>query len=161
MRCFVILDSDRYYFAMPLKPDKKKVEDYLIAHTIPNHILEKREMENYMPDIVLRTFNDDYLNLYLKLTNLQKDYFDLQKGFNKNRSDKDFNINILSLYANISENDWRILKNGIKLSPYDKSFKSEFPKLFETSPLIDKQSLLSRADSMELQEILNKIAALL
>jgi hypothetical protein len=160
LRCFVIMDSDKCYLGMSLKPDKQKVETYLDEVGVKKHILEKREMENYIPDSILAGFNDVYLNLYLKLTRVQKDYFDLEKGFNKNRSDKNFDANIRALYRSITDTDWKTLKNGIKCPPYDKQFKSEFPKLFEDKN-INKMNLSTRTGSNELQDILNKITSLL
>lgn len=160
LRCFAIIDSDKSYLEMPLKQDKQNVINYLDKKGIVNHILKKREMENYIPDSILAEFNDMYLNLYLKLTPVQKDYFDLEKGFNKNRADKNYDDNILTLYKSVTNEDWSTLKNGIKFPPYDKHFKSEFPKLFEDKS-INKTNLSTRAGSDELRDILNKITALL
>ncbi|MCK5355365.1 MAG: hypothetical protein KAJ63_09620, partial [Methyloprofundus sp.] len=109
---------------------------------------------------VLQEYDDDYLRLYLSLTDVQKDFFDLEKGLRKNRSDRNLDQNIKNFYANISNSDWKILKNGLKIAPYDKQFKSEFPKLFEHSE-ISKGNLQQRCGTNELQEIITKIRELL
>ena len=133
-----------------------------IADTLKvlNDILEKREMENYIPETVLKNLNDDYINLYIKLTPIQKDFFDLEKGFNKNRSDKNYDTNIINLYSSVSDSDWKVLRKGITSPPYDKKFKTEFPKLFMDSN-VDLKSLQARCGTNELKEILDKIEALL
>lgn len=161
LRCFVLLDSDKKYSEMPLEQGRLNLKFFLDKNNISHHILEKREMENYIPEFILSSFNDNYLNLYIKLSSPeQKDFFDLEKGFNKNRSDRNCDSNILKLYESVSNDDWNVLKNGIKISPYDKQFKSEFPKLFIDSS-VDLKSLQARCGTNELKEILDKIEALL
>jgi hypothetical protein len=161
LRCIILLDSDREYPEMILKQDKQKIKDFLDSNHLTVHILEKREMENYLPEFILLQFEDKYLDLYCNFTNpVQKDFFDLEKGFNKNRSDKNYDQNILDLYKNISNEDWKILKNGIGLAPYNKYFKPEFPRLFNDYR-ITLDHLQSRCNSSELQEIFDKIINLL
>jgi hypothetical protein len=161
LRYFVLIDSDKTHPKAPLKEDKNILIKLFEENNIEYHILEKREMENYIPEFILSSFNDNYLNLYIKLSSSeQKDFFDLEKGFNKNRSDRNYDSNILKLYESVSNDDWNMLKNGIKISPYDKQFKSEFPKLFMDSS-VDLNSLQARCGTNELKEILDKIAALL
>lgn len=166
LRVFVLLDSDKKYSTAALSPEKIKLTDFLCDYKISFHILEKREMENYIPDEVLEEFEsqDKFIELYLKLTDEQKDYFDLNEGFSKSRSDRNYDLNVLNLFATVTDQDWRILKNGINLEPYKKNFKSEFPKLFEHEK-VTKETLLNRTKHQknpnELQEILDKIRRLL
>ena len=49
--------------------------------------MEKREIENYLPNEVIETIenNNDFIQAYLRLNNLQKDYFDLEEGFRKHK----------------------------------------------------------------------------
>lgn len=166
LRCFVLIDSDKNHPSMPMKKDKSDLEFYLKNNDIPFHFLEKREMENYIPDEVLAEYEskDKFIELYLGLSDNQKDYFDLHKGFAKNRSDRDYDKDILNHFRTVSDADWKILKNGIQLEPYAKSFKSEFPKLFEHEKVTQK-TLLNRTTHQqqpnELQDILDKIRKLL
>lgn len=55
IRAFVIIDSDRIYPSMSLKVDKTNQITFLKENNIPFHILEKREMENYLPNEVINT----------------------------------------------------------------------------------------------------------
>jgi hypothetical protein len=164
LKCFVVFDSDKLSPQKELKIDKTNCKEYLIKNKVIHHILQKREMENYLPDDVINNIADDYLKLYLKLTSIQKDYFDIQKGFQKNRSDKNNDSDILDLYKDLTDQDWISLKNGLKLAPYDKSFKSEFPKLFKDK-LINRKNLESRLNTTsspnELEEIIIKTLSLI
>ena len=88
LRCFVVLDSDKEYPTMANKPAYDKLFPFLTDNCIPSHILEKREMENYMPDDVfddIATSPDlrKWFDVYVNLTEQQKDYLDNEKGFTK------------------------------------------------------------------------------
>jgi hypothetical protein len=160
MRCFVLLDSDKEYPTMPLK--NSKITDILKLHGIPYHILEKREMENYMPDIAFETIknneNKNYIQAYLQLSPIQKDFFDIQNGLpDKNRISLPKEIQ--TFYNTVSDENFVIFrKNKLK---YD-NFKAEFPKLFES---VDQKAFVERTthqiNKNELQEILEKITNLL
>ncbi len=165
LRCFAVLDSDKSYENMPIKPDKEKSLVFLNTHNVPFHVLEKREMENYLPDEVIASVEDNFIELYLALSPFQKDYFDLQFGFNKNRTDKNYDQRILDFYKTVSNEDWKILKNGISTDVYKKSFKTEFPKLFNHE-LVTRDTLLSRCshhegDPNELFNLVSEITNLL
>lgn len=170
LRAIVIIDSDREYPKALIKPDKQKVIEFCNNNQIEIHILEKREMENYVPDEVIDDIafnnNDEYLKTYLKLNPIQKDYFDIEKGFD-NKNIKSFSNEIQNLYENLQENDLKILRKGLISENFKgkgKKVKSEFPKLFE-HPNISKQLLLKRTQHQnnknELVEIISKINVLL
>jgi len=87
LRTFVIIDSDKKY------PSKNEVSEHKknllekIQQCSPYHVVLKREIENYLPtDIYIEIpNNDEYKTAFLDLTPVQKDYFDIEKGFpNKN-----------------------------------------------------------------------------
>lgn len=149
LRYFVIIDSDKKFPEMIVNK-VENIKMFFKSHDIQFHVLYKREKENYMPKNVLLKLNDAYFNLYCKFdTPDQKDYFDLEKGFNgKNQADKDWdkevnwNKEIAKLFniQKIPKSDFDILKTGVKGSVYDKNFKTEFSKLFL---LADKASMLS------------------
>lgn len=187
LRCFVLLDSDKEYPTMASKPAYEKLSPFLSINRISNHILEKREMENYMPEEVFDDIatNPDlrkWVNAYAYLSDQQKNHLDIYEGFpkkvaahlskkkkKKQRKRKtqhnhifrtirtELDINIQNLYGNVSKINFEILDKGFKLS----DFKTEFPKHFEKHPLIHKKSLSKRAGSNELQDILDKITILL
>jgi hypothetical protein len=166
LRFFVILDSDKLYPEMPISNSKT---EFLEKNQIKYHFLYKREKENYIPDNILKIFDDTYLNLYISFNSHQKDFFDLQKGFNKNKSDRDWNEYIFNLFSisKIPNDSFTILKNGIKLEQYlSNKFKSEFSKLFNKA---DKSNMLKRIEHQplsdgylnEFEHIVNEIRKLL
>ncbi len=169
LRYFVLMDSDKKYPDMELEPQKVNLIEFLKEKEIPYHILEKREMENYLPDEALSEINDnkDFIEAYLRLKPVQKDYFDLQKGF----ADKNFDRlpnEIKDFFDDISEEDKKIFRKE-NLKRINKSqtenFKSEFPKLFLHEKKVNKTTLLKRTSHQknpeELREILKKISTLL
>lgn len=164
MRCFVLVDSDSEYPNMQFSEAKQKLFDYLNANQLPFHFLEKREIENYLPDEVIETIegNEDYISAYLKLNPIQKDYFDLEKGFPDKNFDT-FKNDIKELYQNIETANITIFrKQKIKI---EGGFKSEFPKLFSHQK-VNQETLKNRVSHQvnnpnELETILDKISKLL
>jgi hypothetical protein len=167
LRCMVLLDSDKEYEDAATKPDRIKLFKFLIANNVPYHVLEKREMENYIPDEVLDSIPeiDEYIQAYNKLTPKQKDYFDLEKGFD-GQNLKSFSPEVQALYNGVGAKDFAALRKGMSITKYEKGkkFKSEFPKLFE-SPNVTQENLLARVTHQhnpnELQTILESITNLL
>jgi len=97
LRCLVLLDSDKEYPNAPIKYETNLLP-FLDKNKITNHILEKRCMENYMPDEVFRdiantskqnnkTELNNWFNAYIRLTVKQKDFLNINSGFPK--KDKD------------------------------------------------------------------------
>ncbi len=168
LRCFVLADSDKKYKEMPFP--KEKLKKFLEEHEVKYHFLEKREMENYLPDEAFEEIidpkNKDFIEAYLKLSDKQKDYFDIQNGF----PDKNFDSlepEIKTLFRDISEENRKFFrKNSLKTINSDSknNFKSEFPKLF-LSKKVTKENLLQKTshqnDPNELKNILKKITELL
>ena len=168
LRCMVIVDSDKRFETEPTREDRKHLYEFLNEIGISYHELEKREMENYIPDEALENIQeiDDYITAYLRLSPIQKDYFDLERGFD-NKNISSLSEGIQYLYNNIGKEDLGILRKGMGMEKYqrDGRFKSEFPKLFESDQVTQK-SLLKRTmhqskDPDELQTILDKITRLL
>lgn len=163
LRCFVLVDSDKEYGNMPLKPDKIRLLNFLDSYDIKYHVLEKREMENYLPDDIIANINanDDFITTYLKLDEFQKDFIDLEKGFQKNRRalEKD-KPEVFNFYKNLNDSQIENLRYG--LEDNFKNFKSEFPQLFRNATL---EGFINRTKHQnnpnELRSILNKINALL
>ena len=128
LRCFVLVDSDKKFPDDSTKPNRENLFQFLNNLEISYHELEKREMENYLPDEVIETieYNNDFIQAYLKLNNSQKDCFDLEEGFTENSNSS--STEVRALYADVSEEDYKVLRsNKIQLPS---SFKSEFPKFF-------------------------------
>ena len=163
LRCFVLVDSDKRFPNDSTKQNRENLFQFLNNVGVPYHELEKREMENYLPNEVIETIesNDDFIQAYLRLNDLLKDYFDLEKGFTENLNSSSEGVQ--TLYADVSVEDYKVLRNNkIQLPP---SFKSEFPKLFSHQK-VTQETLKNRVshqtkDPNELETILDKISKLL
>lgn len=160
-RCFVLIDSDKEYLGQPYK--NPHLESYFNLKKIPYHILEKREKENYLPTDILASIivKIPSIQTYLNLSELQKDYYDLENGFQTSiGSLKNNNTDVFNLYSSVSPPDYAILRKGFKNS--FTSFKADFSELFEKA---SQKELLQRTSNQsnpnELKEILDKITALL
>ena len=167
LRCFVLLDSDKEY---PNAPQKEHYENKLLPflndNNISNHILEKRCMENYMPDEVFYDIANtselnNWFDIYTNLSISQKNYLNINKGFSKKNKDgtskkqrNELKQEIQYLYVDISQANYEILDKGFKL----RDFKTEFPKKFNHQQ-VNKSTL--QGGTNEFQEIIDKIVTLL
>lgn len=162
LRCFTLVDSDKKH-PNDNNNEREKLKNYLIENNIPYHILEKREMENYLPaDAIPETpKNRDFLDAYKRLSPVQQDFFDIEKGFDNKNFDKLSN-EVQELYKNTSQSDRNLFrKKGLEI---EGNFKSEFPKYFK-SEKVNRETLMNRCsdqnDKNELPHILEKISNLL
>ena len=84
LRYWVLLDSDKR-FPTDVVTKYNKVVTKLKEWNVEYHILNKRSMENYMPDDAIESMrtnaNKDWINAYKSLSDEQKDYFNLAGGF--------------------------------------------------------------------------------
>lgn len=165
LRCMVILDSDKEFATQAKKQEYIKLEAYLRSKDITNfHLLEKRMMENYMPDEVIDSIDDKntkvWIDVYRILTAEQKDFLNYKSGFSKEKDDtgvrKPLKTEILALY-NIDKTNFDKLDKGLNYA----HFKDNFPTLFVKSGLVNKFTLKRRANSDELERILSKIRNLI
>lgn len=163
-RGFILLDSDKEYPTQVKKKQYEDLEKELKNNGIDNiHILEKRMMENYMPDEVFKALKKslkqqdllDWIQVYETLTDEQKDYLDYHKG--SKISWNTLTGELAKLYKPISPTNYNKIKDGFKYP----DFKTAFPKLFLDSPHVNKQSLKNRVATSELEDILQKIKNIL
>jgi hypothetical protein len=159
----VLIDSDKEFETTETKPDRVRLFSFLKENGIPYHELEKREIENYLPDEVLESIPeiDAYIQTYLQLSPKQKDYFDLENGFG-NKNLNSFPKEIQELYSNLDEKAIGILRKGMSIKSFEENgFKSEFPKLFAdekvTQETLKARTVHQSKDPNELQTILDKI----
>lgn len=152
LRNFVLIDSDRGNQNAELGNDKKKLLLYFNSINIEAHILNKRSMENYLPDkavLQLNKFNyqlDDRGErekmINWKSNGAKQTWIDEYIGLQKEEKD----------YKDFSELDM----------PFD---KREMPKFFGYNNFTDKQGLLTREggteNKNEFLEIITKIGSLL
>lgn len=170
LRIYIVWDGDQRY-------PKENVTKYdtdkgnLDSMNIGYHILHKREMENYMPkeaiqEIAVPKFRA-WFDAYCSLTDIQKDYYDIDHGFlyekvtysSANRDQLPSSIKIL--FESVSNANFDILKEGLKIG----NFKRSFSERFESSPYSNKATLLARTltqpNPHELQDIADAINRLL
>jgi len=175
LRCFVLIDSDKKYPTEELKQEIKNLISFLNEIGVPYHILEKREMENYLPDEVFTEIADnrEYIDAYLRLSPIQKDYFDLEKGFVAKFDQLDSEIQ--DLYSDINDLYKQVFRNtNLKRinDSQSENFKSDFP-LFFLSDKVNMENLLLRCshhsnredehpfDPFELPNLLKQISSIL
>lgn len=168
LRCFVLLDSDKSYPNEPLKQGTENLVAFLREKQILFHILEKREMENYIPDAAFVDVleNRPFIDAYLRLTADQKDYFDLEKGLSQRNFDN-LSPELKLLFGTVCDED-KIIFRHFDLKRFTNSgledFKSECPKLFN-SDHVTKAALVARTKNQtnpnELKDIIQKIRELL
>lgn len=178
LRAFVLLDSDRNFENENLKNEYKTLKVFFEKNKISYHVLNKRSMENYMPErgfnliINEQSKNADlikWLNVYKTLNKEQKDYlkinghpFDVSDRPQKKKRkltahrNTENQMEIPLLYRNVSIANLKILKGGFPL----RDFKNKFPEYFN-KPELDKQSLQERCGDGELDSILLKISNLI
>lgn len=165
LKCFVLVDSD-LEFPSTNNPKRKGLEDFCVNNKIPIHILEKREIENYLPIDVFESINpqNSFIKTFVsnKLSNKQRDYIDIENGLVKKRNNwgNDYKKEVLQLFSNLNDNDFENITKGLD-SEFE-NFKKDYPKLFNKSSqsgLIDRTKHQSNPN--ELQEILEKISNLL
>ncbi|WP_188051427.1 hypothetical protein [Flavobacterium sp. GP15] len=166
LRAIVIIDSDKKYPSEILSDTHASIIDYCDEKNIKHHVLEKREIENYLPVGVFASFphNHQIVNSYLNLTNVQQSFYDFEKGFDGNKLST-LDINIQNLYTDLSVVDEQQLRVG-----FNKSFKNGFsskkvlPQLFK-HPSISRENLLENCemqdDPEEIIEIIKKLEHLL
>lgn len=175
LRCFVLIDSDRNYPDEELKSDTKKLIQFLERCKVPYHILEKREMENYLPEDVFSEIADnrEFIDAYLRLSPLQKDYFDIEKGF-EDKSLDSFKEEVQQMYKSVQSKDFVVFRKQSldSINGKKNNFKSEFPRLFLSSR-VTRDKLLARCahhsedvdkhpyNPNELPDLLTEISSLL
>ncbi|WP_310555515.1 hypothetical protein [Flavobacterium sp.] len=177
LRYFVIMDSDKTHINMINNTLDYKIE-FLKSVKVDYHVLHKREKENYLPGSKLNSKNIEYFNCFLRVFKdngkRQRDFFDIEKGFNKkNKSDGNWKNNRKEEadffeINDIGDKDWEILKKGVLdrdnfKSTFSKDFnsveKSEFLQVIKYQPLI--KSEIDGEERNEYEHIVNEIKRLL
>lgn len=165
LRAIVIIDSDKKYPSESLSETHNLIKNYCDAKRIKYHVLEKREIENYLPVEVFTNFPHDHaiVSSYINLTSVQQSYYDLQNGF-KRKSISSLDKNVQDLFKGISTTDEKHLRIGFDGSIKGFSSKKEFPPLFK-HPNISRKTLLKNCELQEnpeeIIEIIKKLEHLL
>ncbi len=114
-RAVVIHDSDRMFPNQELNQIHKNIIDKCQDKNIECYTLEKREIENYIPDEIIEKIKPHSVELakFKNLSTEQKDYFDYKRGFKqggemRKKDDPLFN----GLYLTIDDETYGVVKNG-------------------------------------------------
>jgi hypothetical protein len=86
LRFFVLFDSDKLYPTSPNLPAQNTIMEDCQKYGVPYHQLNKREIDNYLPDVVFNVPNTnvaliDVIDAFIRLNPEQKDFYDTEKGF--------------------------------------------------------------------------------
>jgi hypothetical protein len=168
LRSFVIIDSDKKYPSENEVSNEKQnllnnIKEVLVTSY---HVLKKREIENYLPDETFKSIrhNDDFVNAYLSLNDLQKDYLDVENGLPDKNIDQLTPDELKDLYSDLVNPHLNTLRKSKLILKDDElkvlHFKQNYPKMF-LHKTVNKNSLKERANSDELEEILHKLTILL
>lgn len=172
LRCFVLMDSDKLHPGAVLSNAKDKTKTFLETHSISYKIFGKRSVENYLPLAAYQTITNQNFNnwktCFQNLTDTQKDFLNIEVGFSKKdgqgnpKKDRStVNTETNQLYANLSQQDYDTLNEGLKQIG---DFKTIFPTYFESS-YVSQTTLLAReggtTDNNEFLAIISKIYELL
>lgn len=163
LRVCIVWDGDHEYPGKKVTKYDKDIED-LDTMGIRYHILYKREMENYMPEDAVRTLVSpqftSWFNAYNAMSDVQKDHYDMNDGFKYSKvqytsaNREQLPDGVKELYADVSDANFDILKDGLKIG----NFKDAFSSAFESSPFANKAALLARTASQENSDELQEIA---
>ncbi|RED45244.1 hypothetical protein DFQ10_102112 [Winogradskyella eximia] len=158
LRAIVIVDSDKKNPTEIIEANNVLVE-FCNLNNITLHILEKREMENYMPIEMLNDIEDinsEKVEAIANLNKVQQDYYDLDDGFRgKSRNELD------NIFADLTNEQYNTLKNGLS---QEIKTKIEVPKLFLSNKITHEDlnnKCSHQLDSNELLNIIDKIDSLL
>ena len=172
LNSYVLLDGDRRYPTDP-EPNKKykKLKEQLDEWGVYYHVLEKRSMENYMPDEAINSFETAetraWIMAYHSLTPEQKDHFSIAEGFIKDLNKfqkknvrqcerrlatKNKNLRKKSYvrdYLHIDEQAfYEDVSEGnflhLETGLKVKEFKVRYPKKFNDSVVIYRKNMLKR-----------------
>ncbi|MBN3230614.1 hypothetical protein [Pectobacterium brasiliense] len=116
VRIIVVHDSDRVYPGQELASAQLKIIQTANKYNIYCHTLLKREIENYIPDVIVENLDVTRKQMvsYLKdLSSQQRDHYDYKIGFKKKggfkkKDDESFN----GLFESMSDDAYEHLKNG-------------------------------------------------
>lgn len=172
LRCFVLLDGDRR-FPADTEAGKKysRLKAQLSDWNVGYHVLEKRSMENYIPDEAMNALSNvdtkEWIMAYQSLSAEQKDFFCMAEGFRKDItreekrkvSDKESHLQgtglsrrrksyVREFLSQAEQNFYQDVSEGnfLHLESGLKlgDFKVELPKSFTNTSFVYKSNLLAR-----------------
>jgi hypothetical protein len=173
-RLFILLDSDKRH---PTEPYKNEISQIILlceTNNIHYHILEKREIENYLPEYLINKLkhanNTTFIEQFLRLEEFQKDYLDIEKGFNNKNFDS-LDEEIKNFFSESDPNQY-LRKHDWDRIAMRNSFKNFVSSLWNDQ-FLTKELFLARClhhsdipgihpnNKRELPDLLKKISDLL
>ena len=161
-RIFILLDSDKKLPNEPYSGNLTRILEFCASTHAICHTTYKREIENYLPDTVLSTLTNadqrSVYDAYAQLSSEQKDFYDLEKGFN----DRGTAVGQEPLFEGVR--DFQNLRKGFALN---KRFdtKKDFPRLFNNETYVTQEALNTRCahqpNPNELRDLLDTISRLI
>ncbi|MBU4682482.1 hypothetical protein KC222_10695 [Cedecea davisae] len=143
-RILVLHDSDRLYPGGDINEIQNKIIRTAEDSEVICCTLEKREIENYIPDTKISALDvarSKVIDSFSKLSREQKDFFDYKFGFKKKKGYKcKDDISFNGLYANISDEIYDEIKDGFGKGISDLVYKKDV--------LITKDDFLLRCDKI-------------
>lgn len=163
-RTFCLIDSDVIsppnIYNTPAKPKTiKNIERICQDNGYSFHILNKREMENYLPDRVLKIYLEqksrDFEHIYFNLSSQCKDYFDMKKGL----TSRNLELPIWGAYKEmINQGNEEIAATAIGKKSVVEGFGEDVWKAFQY--VESAEELISRDSNDELKNLAEKIIQL-
>ena len=135
-RLVAIIDSDRTAPGSAASREALRLQDTCNQYNLPCWVLAKREAENYLPLILLsaqpsaRAYHQQRVAAWERLTDDQKNFFDMKQGFRTASSGDD-----PRLFDGLSADDRAILNSG---------FGSNLDKCWKLWNLPAKKELINR-----------------
>ncbi len=168
LHCYILLDSDKR-FPNDVNPKYNKLIKQLQEWKISYHILEKRCMENYLPEVAMEKIlgnndNNKWIKAYQSLTPIQKDYFCIAEGFSKDLTKANLKdvenekkgkkykkgLHKVSLVRKYLPNDIKSLYQTVSEGNFihlekglniKGNFKDEYPKAFDNIGYVYRKTL--------------------
>ena len=115
-RIVVIHDSDRLNPTCDISEVQQKIIDTAKEQDVICCTLQKREIENYIPDSIISSLDHARKTIIQKFNTLsveQKDYYDYKFGFKKRGGHREKNDDLFNgLYSDINDDVYQAIKNG-------------------------------------------------
>lgn len=159
-RLFVVRDSDRCAPSTSKPQDAVELEQICRNAGIGCHVLEKREIENYLPECLLqRRTNDgppmtDVFEVWQRLDNDQKNFLDLKKGLKPSKEGASLPEDYSALFSGLPDEDRRVLAAG-GFGP--KVGAVLWQEAVENPSLLTAQALRARVGGQELDDLLDDL----
>ncbi|MEZ9072198.1 hypothetical protein BCU98_14520 [Vibrio splendidus] len=131
-RILVVYDSDKFHPDYSVPKPQSNIEAQALTSGADYVMLQKREIENYIPISVLRKIfgsEESKVKAFSSWSKIQRDFFDLKSGFHSDCRSNDKRYS--NLYRNLTSSDVNLFKNmgfgeDIASKAFDSKYQSEY-----------------------------------